>query len=673
MIFQNRKHAGELLANKLLKYKSTTKDTTKSTTQNVVVLALPCGGVPLAVEIAKSLQAPLDVLIVRKIGAPFNAELAVGAICENEEPIFNMQALSKAGLEPDDMKPIADSEKKEVQRQINVFRQGRGLIDTAGKTAIIVDDGLATGATLKAAIKYLKKKGVSHLVVAVPVAPSGSARVIREKVDEFIILEERQDLFSVGQWYKDFSQISDKEVLVFLNSQPGIKSSQEAKSSGRDLAAENLKKSIAKAMIKIGKEDDFDLLIASVKEARVVMLGEATHGTLEYYRVRAQISQRLIKDHGFKFIAVEGDWPDAYRLHQYIQTGKGGNARSVLMHNHRWPTWMWANEEIVKLAEWMRNTGAGFYGLDVYSLFESIDMVTKYLKKNYPKLAEEIERRYACLASFEGDEIAYAKSLVKYPAGCENEVLLNLQELLKIRLEDMTANSRQNSDELFAAKQNAHIIANAEAYYRSMLRADASAWNIRDGHMMETLDRLLENSGEGGKAIVWAHNTHIGDYRATDMKSEGYINLGGLARLSYGNENVALVGFGSYQGKVLAASTWDGPEKIMDLSPAQEESYENYFHKVAVENKTNQFYILLNKGNQDLLVQLSGKQLKHRLKHRAIGVVYNPIQEFRGNYVPTDLTKQYDSFIFIDKTHALKSLYTVYAHGEFPETWPTGL
>lgn len=423
----------------------------------------------------------------------------------------------------------------------------------------------------------------------------------------------------------------------------------------------DLENEIKKNLIKINQKEDLDILIDSVKNTRVVMLGEASHGTEEFYRLRRIISQRLIKEHGFSFIAVEGDWPDAYRLNKYIKTGEGGDARSVLKKNHRWPTWMWANEEIVKLAEWMRHEGANFYGLDMYSLFESIDEVVSYLKKNKPELAQEFENSYACFEPFENDEVAYARSLVKIPSGCEKEVIENLQKILKLRIEDV----EKNGDELFSAQQNAHVIANAETYYRSMFAADENGWNIRDGHMMETLDRLLENAGEGAKAIVWAHNTHVGDYRATDMLQNGYVNIGGLARLSYGEENVTLIGFGSYQGKVVAGYAWDGPEEIMPLPPAQSNSYENYFHKVALKQRTNQFYLMLKDKNSGPLAQ--------RLGHRAVGVVYNPKHESRGNYVPTELSKRYDSFIFIDKTHALKSLHSLYVHGEFPETWPSGM
>lgn len=662
MIFHDRKHAGQLLTQRLHKFQK----------ENPVILGLPRGGVPIAAEIARALKAPLDVLIVRKIGAPIQPELAVGAVCEEGEPFWNALILSQLGLEPDDLARTVAAERAKIKNQIELFRESKKFPSVSGRTVIVVDDGLATGATMSAAVRYLKRKSAAKIIIAVPVAAEGSSAKFRRKVDELVVLDEPEDLMSVGQWYEDFSQVTDEEVVellkksaadvkgvsrqagdLFLDHLPLEKQDDRNKLSG-------LEDAIARSMVPLGTEEDLDLLVQSLKDKRVVMLGESSHGTEEFYQLRRQISQRLIEDHGFKFIAVEGDWPDAYRLHKYIQTGEGGYAKNVLMHNHRWPTWMWANEEIVKLAEWMRTHRAGFYGLDVYSLFESIDEVVSYLRRIDLSVAREVRSRYACFDPFEGDEISYARSLMKYPPGCENEVLQNLQQLLELRVMDWS----KDGDDLFSSQQNARIVANAEAYYRAMLGADARSWNVRDGHMMDTLDRLLERSGEGGKAIVWAHNTHIGDYRATDMKAAGYVNIGGLARQSYGDDNVALVGFGTYEGEVLAGFAWGATEQVMPLPAAREDSYEYHFHQVATRKNRDRFFVLLGDHGRTPLSQSLG--------HRAVGVVYDPLRERRGNYVPTELSKRYDAFVFVDRTHALKSLHAVSVHGEFPETWPSG-
>jgi erythromycin esterase len=645
MIFQNRKHAGHLLAKKLDGFKG----------KNNIVLALPRGGVPVAAEIAAALDSPLEVLVVRKIGAQEDPDLAVGALCESSEPLWNEYFLSRFDLKPSDISEAVSFEKDRIRQQIEIFRDGRPLPNLKGKNIILVDDGLATGMTMSAAIGYLRQKSVADIVIAVPVAATSAIRKLRNQVAAAVALEERVDLNSVGYWYQDFSQVSNQEVLRLLK-----KNHQQA-TVLRNLDPSNqLDEAIENEMIAIRKDADLDGLIQSLKNNRVVMLGESSHGTKEFYEMRMRISQRLIAEHGFKFIAVEGDWPDASRLHQYIQTGAGGSAKAVLLRNHRWPTWMWANQETIHLAEWMRKHQAGFYGLDIYSLFESMNEVIGYIKKTEPNQLADFEKRYSCFDPFAGDEIAYARSLLQYAPGCEREVLQNLKVLLSRRIDE----SVKDSDALFNSQQNAITVANAESYYRAMLSGDASSWNIRDSHMLDTLDRLLERGGEGAKAVVWAHNSHIGDYRATDMEAAGYVNLGGLARQNYGSDNVALVGFGTYDGEVLAAAAWGRPEQVMSLPPAIPESYEHYFHKVAVKHHLNEFYILLEDRTHSPFAKPRG--------HRAVGVVYDPRHELRGNYVPTELSKRYDAFVFIDHTQALHSLHSVFATGEVPETWPSG-
>jgi erythromycin esterase-like protein/predicted phosphoribosyltransferase len=636
MIFQDRKHAGRRLAEALNHYKN----------EDAVIFALPRGGVPVAAEVSAALKLPLDILIVRKIGAAFQAELAAGAICEDEDPVWNQSVLSQIGLNTEDLAPTLRAEKEKIKKQRQLFRNDEKVSNFHHKTVIVVDDGLATGFTMLAAIKYLKKKGAAKIVVAVPVAAEKSARQLKTKVDEVVILEKPADLWAVSQWYDDFSQVSDEDVIADLH---------RNNLSKTDMAFE-----ISRSLYKFKKPGDLHALADAVKDKRVVMLGEATHGTNEFYQIRAELSKLLIENHGFSFIAVEGDWPDADRLHRYITKGEGTSARDVLKRNHRWPTWMWANEEVAKLAEWMKGKNAGFYGLDVYSLFQSMDEVVRYLKDKEPELAEEVKKRYACFDPFETDEISYARSLIKFPAGCKSEVLVNLQKILDLRVKKIT----DDDDRLFSAQQNARTAANAEAYYRAMIGPDDNSWNVRDTHMMDTLDRLLERHGEGAKAIVWAHNTHIGDYRATDMVDSGYVNLGGLARQSYGQENVALVGFGTYEGKVLASHSWGGVEEIMTVPPAAESSYEYQFHRAAVQSGCGQYFLIFNKEHPQFL---------KRMGHRAIGVVYDPSREKRSNYVPTELSKRYDAFVFVDLTHALHSLHVPYLQGDFPETWPTGM
>lgn len=410
----------------------------------------------------------------------------------------------------------------------------------------------------------------------------------------------------------------------------------------------------------INSEKSFTPLLHKLSQKRVVMLGEATHGTEEFYELRKVLSKHLIEDYGFNFIAVEGDWPDCYRLNQYAQLRADGSARSIMQEFKRWPTWMWANEQTANMVEWLRGRGVGFYGLDVYSPYESLELVKAYAKKLDPELENEILTRYSCFDFCERNEIEYSKTLIKWPEGCEKDIVKNLREILRIRLEE----TKLHDHELFEIQQNAKIIRNAEKYYRSMMLGGPESWNIRDEHMIDTLDSLLHYHGEGSKAIVWAHNTHIGDYHATDMATGGYVNIGGLARERYGIENVALVGFGTYGGEVLAGRAWHAPGEAMKLPTAKRDSYEDYFHQVAINLHASQLYVLMNA--ESWLSQPKG--------HRAVGVVYQTIFENQGrNYVPTDLAHRYDAFVFADKTTALKAIPTTDNKKFLPETWPVGV
>lgn len=409
-----------------------------------------------------------------------------------------------------------------------------------------------------------------------------------------------------------------------------------------------------------GEARPLSSLARSVADKKIVMLGEATHGTAEFYLVRRLLTQELIANHGFAFVAVEGDWPDFQRLNRFIEGGRGESARAVLEHFRRWPTWMWANEEIEKLLGWMRRRGTGMYGLDVYSLFESIDAVRGWLTRFDPVMARRVAERYACFDPFGRDELRYARSLARLPDGCHSQVVANLRELLRLRLKDIGLNEA----DFFDLQQNARIVSNAERYYRSMMSGDAESWNIRDHHMMETLELLLRRAGPNGKAVVWAHNTHVGDYHATDMLREGMVNLGGLARERYGADEVALVGFGTYEGTVTAGPSWGAPPRVMTIPPARAGSWEDVFHEASVKTGRTTFWLPLR--NEGALAEERG--------HRAVGVVYDPRFEEQGrNHVPTRLAERYDAFAYVDRTSALRPIATVTQSGLVPETWPAGL
>lgn len=854
--FENREMAGKLLAERLMKYQKL----------EPVILALPRGGVPVAFQIAARFHAPLDVIIVKKIGAPGHEEFAIGAIAEDEIPILNQEIIKQYNYNPDEIENIIVNRISENRRRSKIYREKHSKISLEGRSVIIVDDGLATGSTMLAAIQWLRTQKIKKIIVSVPVSSKDAAEEIKKKCDEFLSLITPSEFWSVGMWYNDFAQVNDEEVIDYLLKQTHISESikrdiwiedalvmlqgeisipinckglilfahgggsshksprnifvskalNEAgfgtllfdlltynesldrknvfdielmskrlkvatdwakrnypdlpigyfgastgaaaalgaacdrldifaivSRGGRpDLALESLSKVYAPTLLIVGSEDaqviplnqlakeklinsqmvlipdaghlfegpgmleqvveyavnwfsnglilhfdkdmpikekiiteieenslpfinteELDLWIKSISHHKVIMLGESTHGTKEFYSVRREISKILIKDYGYKFIAVEGDWPDCNKLNDYIKSDDKSESREIVnKYFHRWPTWMWANEEIHPLIKWMKDNKCGaFYGLDIYSLFESLEEIKNNLGEVDPVIKQAFLDTYKCFESFKCDEIAYAKSLLKLPEGCQDQTLHNLRAILRLRLQE----TNLSVESLFNIKQNARIITNAEKYYRAMIGGGPDSWNIRDSHMMETLENLLNFNGNDSKAIIWAHNTHIGDYHASEMLNNGNINLGGLAREKFGINNVYLLGFSSYQGEVTAGNAWGGEDKKMNLPKALEGSYEHYFHKASLNMKASQFLTTFEKIDKQ-------SSLNRKLGHRAVGVVYDPYHEEHSNYVLTEMAKRYDGLIFIDRTSALKPISSTFTVEEFPETWPSG-
>ncbi|HLW57588.1 MAG TPA: erythromycin esterase family protein [Bacteriovoracaceae bacterium] len=416
-------------------------------------------------------------------------------------------------------------------------------------------------------------------------------------------------------------------------------------------------------IVQIGKGfrdiSDFSELIEKIKDKKIVMLGESTHGTHEFYEWRKRISCELLKNHDFNFIAVEGDWPSCEKVNQNIQ---GKDSSDVLKHFSRWPTWMWGNEEVQELMKDLkevnrrRDKKIGFHGLDVYSLYESIDETINKLQTIDPETAAHAKRLYSCFEPYKHDERAYARSLVHMPEGCEEEVLYALSKILESNLK---------SHEYFDVVQNARIIKNAERYYRAMITYEDDSWNVRDKRMQETLDHLLTFYGPDAKAIVWAHNSHIGDYKATSMVNHGEINLGGLSREKYGEEQVALIGFATYTGDVIASHAWEGPIEVMSIPPGRKESLEDVLHKAVPYLGEKNYYL-------DFSLIKPDSEFLEVIGHRAIGVVYHPNHEHRGNYVPTIPAKRYDALIFFDETEALNPLDVQFKKEKIPETYPFG-
>lgn len=422
-----------------------------------------------------------------------------------------------------------------------------------------------------------------------------------------------------------------------------------------------------------GGERDYDALLDLVGDARFVLLGEATHGTHEFYEERARITRRLIEDKGFHAVAVEADWPDAYRVNRYVRGQDGDtDANAALSGFQRFPNWMWRNTDVQSFVEWLHEHNrqragrkVGFYGLDLYSMFTSIGEVLDYLDKVDPQAAGVARERYACFDHYHEDSQHYGYTAsLDLSESCEQGVIEQLHQLQKRSADSM---QKEGGDEaLFYAQQNARLVKNAEEYYRTMFRGRVSSWNLRDSHMAETLDALarhLSTEGEPAKIVIWEHNSHIGDARATQMGELGEWNVGELARKAYDGAT-RLIGFSTYAGLVTAASKWDAPAEHKRVLPGMPGSYEELLHEVGIER----FLLPLRDEGP------ARNALMQRRLERAIGVIYLPRTERQSHYFSAQLARQFDAVIHIDRTTAVQPLDPGggWHAEEPPETYPSG-
>ncbi len=411
-------------------------------------------------------------------------------------------------------------------------------------------------------------------------------------------------------------------------------------------------------------------LIDRIGDARVVLLGEATHGTSEFYRMRARITQELIKRGGFNFVAVEADWPDAARVDTYV-LGDPRRSKVDFTPFARFPIWMWRNQDVSEFVSWLRARNlsegdradrVGFHGLDLYSMFTSIASVLGYLDEVDPAAARVARDRYGTLSPWQKDPAAYGRAvLVGRYQSSETAVVAMLRELLDRRLDY----ARKDGERFFDAAQNARVVANAERYYRAMYYGSATSWNLRDSHMFDTLESLLAFYGPKSRGIVWEHNSHVGNATATDMSSRGELNIGQLCRAKF-HDRAYLVGFGTDHGTVAAASNWGEPMERMRVRPAHPDSYDRLFHQSGVPAFALHLRAPRRAAVRDELVTA-------RLE-RAIGVVYRPDTELASHYFYASLPYQFDELIYFDETHAVEPLPTVApASTDLPDTYPFGL
>jgi erythromycin esterase-like protein len=429
-----------------------------------------------------------------------------------------------------------------------------------------------------------------------------------------------------------------------------------------------------------GGEEDLEHLLERIGEARFVLLGEATHGTHEFYATRALITQRLVAEKGFRAVVLEADWPDVARVNRYVRgLGEDPDARAALGSFGRFPLWMWRNDDVERLVSWLhdhnmgrhsREERVGLYGMDLYSLHGSMEAVLRYLEGTDPRAAARARERYACFERFPREPSEYGRRAA-FDASCQEQVL---RQLLEFQQRGLTTSLRAaegasvDHDARFEAEQNARIAVKAEEYYRTMWEGGVSGWNLRDSHMVDTLVQLERHlasfSDAPVKVVVWAHNSHLGDARATDFADAGEHNVGQLVRERWGGEAV-LVGFTTHHGTVTAATDWDADAERKRVRPALPHSYEQLFHATGMAS-----FLLDLQGLGEAAAGLSEPRLE-----RAIGVVYRPDTERRSHYFRARLPSQFDLVFHFDETHALAPFERTPAweHGEPPETFPSGL
>ncbi|HUQ04773.1 MAG TPA: erythromycin esterase family protein [Kofleriaceae bacterium] len=646
--------------------------------KDVVVLALPRGGVPVAYEVARRLRAPLDLLVVRKLGVPGYDELAMGAIASGGIQVKNDHVITRLRIPPAVIAEVAAAEQRELGRRELAYRGNRAPIDVRDRVVILVDDGLATGATMRAAVASLRKRAARSIVVAVPVGAADTCREMGDVADEVVCASQPEDLGAVGVWYEAFEQIDDGEVTALLGANSGDSPTPVNTPAPALMQTPVLTEGIAHSALPLtGRSGDLDPVMEMIGDARCVLIGESTHGSHEFYKLRAELTKRLIREKGFAAVAIEGDWPDAYRVNRYVRgVGEDRDASEALDDFRRFPQWMWRNADMLDFVGWLRDHNEhqdvtrqiGFYGLDLYSLHGSIEAVLDYLDRTDPDAAARARDRYVCFDQFGSEPERYG-----YGAGfgleesCERAVVEQLRELQSLRAERVERDGLVTGDERFAFEMNARVAAAAEEYYRMMFHDQVASWNLRDTHMADTLDALLAHLDQArtpSKIVVWAHNSHVGDARATLLGEVGELDLGQLCRQRHPGDT-ALIGFTTYAGTVTAASEWGGPAERKLVRPALVGSYEELFHRTGLPR----FLLMLRE-----LGEATGGLHEPRLE-RAIGVIYRPDSERVSHYLRARLPAQFDAVFHIDETRALEPMERTagWERGELPETYPSGV
>ncbi|KUI33954.1 erythromycin esterase [Mycobacterium sp. IS-1496] len=667
-VFRDRREAGRVLADLLTAYRGR---------DDVIVLGLARGGIPVAWEVAAALGAPLDAFIVRKLGAPGHEEFAMGALATGGRVVLNDDVVRALRVSPQRLRDIAEREGRELFRREAAYRPGRPPLDVSGKTVVLVDDGLATGASMMAAVQALRDADPAEIVVAVPAAPESTCQEILGIADDLVCASMPTPFVAVGESFWDFRQVSDDEVREYLTTPTTGVTAAPAPTAQTPAAV------VGRCAVDAPDGvPPLDALEEIIGDARVVLIGEGSHGTHEFYAARAAITKWLIEQKGFCGVAAEADWPDAYRVNRYVRgLGEDDTADDALRGFQRFPAWMWRNVVVRDFVEWLHahnrqrrfldQRETGFYGLDLYSLHRSMEEVISYLDSVDPRAAARARRRYSCFDHAAADDGQAYGHAAAFGAGlsCERQAVDQLVDMNYSAIDYLHRDGLLAEDELFYAQPNAQTVRDAEVYYRTMFSGRVTSWNLRDEHMAKTLQALLAHldrhpGADPARIVVWAHNSHVGDARATEVAADGQLTLGQLARERFG-ESCRLIGLTTYTGTVTAAAEWGGSAERKAVRPALNGSVEELFH----EADRPAFLV------SPLISRAVEEPLSTVRLGRAIGVIYLPATERQSHYYHVRPADQYDAIIHIDRTRALEPLEVTseWVAGETPETYPSGL
>jgi erythromycin esterase-like protein/predicted phosphoribosyltransferase len=645
-LFRDRRDAGRILARLLSSYRRE---------PDTVVVAIPPGGVPVGYEIATALRAPLDIVLTRALGVPGHHEPALGAIGPGGVVVLNDDVARGLRVASEDVERVAEREGRELARSVRLYQPDRPDADLRDRTVIVVDDGLAAGARMRAAVLAVRRLEPARIVVALPAAPESTRRELDEMVDEVVCATTPAPFSAVGASYWELGPIGDEEVRGLLRGAAAA-ATAKAPRPGADAAA------VAGEAVPLadGVPPD-DTLRDLVGDAHFVVMGEASNGTHEFAAMRAAVTRRLIAKMGFDAVAVAADWTDAYRVNRYVRgRDEDANPEHALRGFERFPSWTWRNAVVLDFIGWLREhndragaTGrapTGFYGLDLYGLYRSAHEIIAGLEGVDPDAARRARHHFACFDHASGgDGLEYGLAPgFGAGEGSEREIVERLVDRHRPNVNHARRDGR-DPDEILQADVNARLVRTSARFYRSLFAGRVPAWNLRDQHMVESLEALARHitrrAGRPAKIVVWAHNSHTGDAGSTELASQGERNLGQLLRRRHAGD-CRLLGFTTHTGSVTAAEDWAGPALRRWLRPALPDSVEGLLHQTGLKD----FLLAFDRPSPGT------EALRSALLERGVGLVYRPQSERPSHYFRARLADQFDAIIHFDRTRAVEPL-----------------